>query len=246
MKNINRKIKKTYNFVLDRAKENLIEQPIKQAQALIFGINDFNPASREVLKKYGNEIITRIDIKRSPVPSLLTGVLDALSLGKFGKRQERADYDKLFHLYVVINGKVLIEKNEVINIQIFNGNRPKTETEPISTPIPQGLTINQLLQNCKKLMGNKFFTYSSVNNNCQDFIMSLLKASNLGAEQDFTFIKQNTEQLFSKMGYLKTIANATTNLGATANILTQGAGLEEEIKKHKPKRKSNKKEFKLD
>lgn len=226
---LNRKIRKTYNFVLDKARENLINQPIKQAKAILYGINDLNPKARDILQKYGNEIITKIDIKRSPVPSVLTGVLNALSLGKFNKRIERSDFDKLFHLYIVVNNKILIEKNEVINIEMYNGDRPKTETQ-ILTNIPPNLTINQLLENTKRFMGSKFFTYSSSSNNCQDFILSLLKSDNLGNESTYNFVKQNTEQLFNKLGYLKTIANATTDLGANINILTNGAGIEEKRK----------------
>jgi len=56
------------------------------------------------LKKIGDANITGIRIGRTPVPSLITGIIKVFS---------DTPYDKLFHLFIVLStnkGEVLLEK----------------------------------------------------------------------------------------------------------------------------------------
>ena len=48
-------------------------------------------------------------------------------------------------------------------------------------------------------MGSKYFTYSAKDNNCQDFILAVLKANNIGNEEDYSFVKQDTKSLFENL-----------------------------------------------
>lgn len=230
-----RVIKNIINPIKNVAKKG-ISEIVKGAEAVqdygeavIFGRNDFSPKVRNILKKVGNKMVKSITIKRSPVPSLLTGALSLFSLGKFGKRLERS-FDELFHLYIEMtlddNSRVLLEKNEVINMDINPKSRPKTESKLVNTQIPQ-LTINEMLDNTENYMGEKDFFGYSVINNCQDFIVAFFKSNNIGDESDITFIKQDTKQLFQNLPYLRKLANTVTDLGAKVNEITTGAGIEE-------------------
>ena len=73
------------------------------------------------------------------------------------------NYDNYFHLDMVINNKIKIEKNERINISLdttIYKNSVGIKTFEIYN-IPSDLTINELLSNCHKMIGNElFFTYS--------------------------------------------------------------------------------------
>ena len=71
---------------------------------------------------------------------------------------------------------------------------------------------------------SNYFNYNSKSNNCQDFILNILKSNNIGDESDVVFVKQDTDFLFKNLPILQKIANTTTNLGATVDVLTQGAG----------------------
>ena len=143
------------------------------------------------------------------------------------------------------NNFVILEKNERINAELSKGARrfekikitPKTifTDEMIKTTrdkptsnvrpneevkkvlnVPNDLTIRDILENTRDLMGDdKFFIYDAVSNNCQDFIIALLNANNIGDEQDRLFVKQDTEHLFKKLGITKSVAKTTTDLGAT-------------------------------
>jgi hypothetical protein len=211
---------------------------LKIAKALILGRNDHPPKVRNILKKYGGEIIVSYKIKRTPVSSLITSALSAVSLGEFGNRLKNSDYDELFHLFLEMttqSGKrISVEKNAVINLEVSPPTRPNEEVENITSNIPSGLTINSLMNNTRKRMGeSNYFNYNSKSNNCQDFILNILKSNNIGDESDVVFVKQDTDFLFKNLPVLQKIANATTNLGATVDVLTQGAGNKKKVLKKK-------------
>lgn len=233
-KNISNPIKQsaeqTFNKISDVAQD--VKQNIKEyGQAVLYGRKNLPPKVRNILKDQGNKNIKSIQIKRSPVPALLTGALSFFSFGKFGERLEK-NFDELFHLFIEItledNTRVTLEKNEVINMDVNPKEREKTETENVSTPIPDNLTLNLMLKNTLDYMGeNKFYGYSARDNNCQDFIMAVFKSNNIGNETDFSFIKQNTKQLFEGLPYLRKLSNTVTDLGAIVNTITTGAGITE-------------------
>jgi len=210
--------------------ENVASKAKDYGQAVLYGRDDYPPKVRDILKKVGSSYVKSMTLKRTPVPSLLTGALSIFSLGKFGKRLERS-FDELFHLFVEMTledgRRVLLEKNEVINMDINPKSRPKTETKLVSSAIPH-LTVNEMLDSTEKYMGKgKFFGYSAKDNNCQDFIVAFFKSNNIGDESDITFIKQDTKSLFRDLPYLRKFANTITDLGATANVITTGAGMED-------------------
>jgi hypothetical protein len=208
---------------------------VKIAKALLLGRNDYPPKVRNILKKYGSEVIVSYKLKRTPVSSLLTSALSAVSMGEFGDRLKKSEYDELFHLFLELttaSGKrISVEKNEVINADVSPPTRPKEEVEDIVSNIPTGLTINELMNNTKKRMSSSFFNYSASRNNCQDFIINILDANNIGDESDREFVKQDTDFLFKNLPFLQKIANATTTLGAKVDILKSGAGVKRKSKK---------------
>jgi len=232
LKKLGRTIKKGFERKISRPIENAVEEVSEFGKAVIFGRNDYPPKVRDIISKYGNEVISKLTLMRTPVPEVLTGSLSLFSFGKFGKRLNRS-FDELFHLFLEItttSGKRLsIEKNEVINMDVNPAKRAKTETKNVIN-VPQHLTINDMLDNTKKYMGNKYFKYSAKSNNCQDFLVSLFKANGIGDQEDMKFIKQNTQQLFDDLPYLRKLSNTITDLGASINVLTTGKGIKKNQK----------------
>ena len=185
---------------------------------------DYPPNVKEILNKYGNEVIKGIVLKRTPVSGLLTGTLSLFSLGKFGERMEKS-FDELFHLFMDIltnTGKtIMLEKIERVNMSLNPPKRDGEEKKVVSN-IPTGLSIIQLMENARKRMGNQFFRYDSKINNCQHFLLNVIQASGIGDPSDYEFIKQDTEQLFKGLPILKKIAHTATDLGAIANKTVGG------------------------
>jgi len=176
-----------------------IMNKLKYIKVVLNGRNDYPPKVRGIIEKYGNQEIKSIVIRRNPLQSLMNFALNAVSLGGWNKNMEDKPYDTLFHLSIVLtlnnSTRVVLEKNEVINMDTIIKVAPKTETEDIPD-IQPGLTLNTLLNNAKNRMGAKYFTYSAKDNNCQDFILAVLQANNIGNEQDYSFIKHDTKSLF--------------------------------------------------
>lgn len=214
--------------------KNIIKNPVSEAKEtydlvkdVINKRNDYPPDARQIIKDYGMKLITNITIGRTPVQKALTGIMNIVSGGDFYKKLSETPYDKLFHLFIIITleggKKIRVEKNEVINISTNLNKQPKEETKQVSF-IPAGITLNQLLEGGKEIQGNKYFNYSAYNNNCQDFILALLKGSSIGNEQDYNFIKQDVKTLFKNNPTLRKISNTVTDIGARANVLLKGSG----------------------
>jgi hypothetical protein len=96
----------------------------KYAKAVTQGRKDYPPKMRDIIEKYGNVPILRMYACRTPVPSVLTSVLNVVSFGEFSKRWEKTPHDKLFHLDLRIElatrpqTTILLEKNEVLNAMV--------------------------------------------------------------------------------------------------------------------------------
>ena len=176
----------------------------KTKDFLTSGSQRFTVKVKKVLEKVGNETINSIVVCRCPIPSMIQKALEIASL-------KQLEYNQLFHLFIIINGHVLLEKNSVINMQI----NPKlnADMEHLTAPDPQNTTINQFIERCLHLMGpEKFFSYSSYNNNCQYFILNLLSSNGILTNDLDTFIKQNTESIFANNPTLRKLTNNVTDL----------------------------------
>ena len=216
--------------------------PIKKAKrafkftkAIIKGRNDYSPKVRELLKKYGNMKIIKISVCRAPVSKLTTSAINLVSLGEFQKKFENQPYDRLFHLDIRLHlsdlNVLLLEKVETINAQLNAPYRKDVECNEVQLNNELNLTPIQMLENAKKIQGDKFFKYSAYDNNCQDFIMALLKGSNIGNQENYDFVKQDTKVLFENLSGTRKIANTITDLAGSFNVITQGLGIAASVPK---------------
>jgi hypothetical protein len=78
-------------------------------------------------------------------------------------------------------------------------------------------------------MGNKMFPYNPSTNNCQDFILSVLKANGINDENAFSFVKQDTSMIFKNKGWLSSLAKNVTDLGGYSDVILQGGSLKKGI-----------------
>jgi hypothetical protein len=194
---------------------------------------DYKPQIRDFLKKYGDRRITSITLQRVPIESMLKGVLDFLTMGKYSETTKKLGYDKVFHLSMIItleglNKYVVVEKNEVINIS-FNIPPMKKGGARMIVPFRKQLTLNQMLDNANKNMGNRFFLYDAFNKNgggnCQDFILSLLKYSDILTPQAQNFILQDAKEILKGLPeYTPYITRGLTDLGAQFDRVIYGKG----------------------
>ena len=95
--------------------------------------------------------------------------------------------------------------------------------ENLYVHFPPGITINILLQNTRNEMGNSFLTYSAKDNNCQNFVFSLLQANGLSNERNILFTKQSTTGLFSTE--MRKFTNTITDIAGKIDIIREGGNL---------------------
>jgi predicted DNA-binding ribbon-helix-helix protein len=174
------------------------------------------------LKANQNTEITSLAVARTPIKQWINTALNILSAGQWNKVKSDVGYDKLYHLYIIINNKWIVEKNEVFNIKPYT--RPSDE-EKIEIPVNETTTIGEFFSNVKN-PENFYSNYDAFKNNCQSSALYLLqvnpKVVNLTSALR-TFIKQDVTSLLKNKNVetaSKTV-RTITNIGATMNKLLQ-------------------------
>jgi hypothetical protein len=187
----------------------------------------YSPKVRAYLAANGHRTIKGLTIRRDPIRGMLHAAINAITLGRWAEARKKYAYDKVFHLglEVQLDGgpTTIVEKNEVINVGVSKSISEDTERMVLNDP--GTLTLQQLLDNTQKLMGPRYFTYSAFENNCQDFIVAILRANNLWTAARDRFTRQPLEGVVRELpSYTKWIANAATDAAALADVAIQGRG----------------------
>ena len=203
---------------------------ISTAKSLIYGRSDYPDVQKKMIERYGGTAITGIKIGRTPLPSLIKYAINLVSLGSFQKLLKQSPYDKLYHLFCIVTletgTKIILEKNEAINMKTVTSYNPKNTQYEEATYIPSGLTFKELLDNGQKIQGKKWFVYNAVSNNCQDYIIALLKGSSILTKQLQDFIKQDVKTLFETLPGTKKVMDVVTGIGNKIDIIKKGGKLE--------------------
>jgi len=184
------------------------------------------PKVRKMLEQIGNEKVQSLQLVRTPLSTTTRMLLNIASFGQLNKALEKQGIDKFFHLSMIINGKYVLEKNEVINLARRSGGIPNGSLDLI-VPIEGGIdiTIKEMLDNTKQLMGNMYGSYDAVNNNCGIFLDNILRANGLSNNNTTEFLNQPTDEVFKSFPKIsEIIVKLGTTLGAVANRQLEGEG----------------------
>jgi hypothetical protein len=203
---------------------------------LVKGDNSYPNRVRDFLYNFGNYRIKSAMVVRQPVESWITKALNFLSFGQFSKALSKTPYDKLFHLSLDVTIEnpdtneektVKIEKNERITFAENKANNNPQSAEMIPIELPD-ITLNEFMENGKNEMGQNFFSYSA-SNNCQDFLLGLLRGNHSAQEDVVKFIKQDVSEVFNQNPFLRNIVNKVTKLGGISSIVQQGGTLQDGV-----------------
>lgn len=177
-----------------------------------------------VLNQVGELQIVGGFIMRKPVHRVLQGILNVFTGGDLKQKLKDYNYDDLYHLSIVFilsNGStVLLEKNQVINATI----NPQVDGETLNIQPPLLTTnLRLVISNTMNYMKGNFLPYNGKTNNCQDFIIAILKSNNMWSPDYESFIKQDVDELvFDSMPEpLEKVVNAITDLGGDIDTLVQ-------------------------
>jgi hypothetical protein len=208
----------------------------KRIVGTVMGRDNYPPAERSLIDRYGNFKIVKICIYREPLAKGVNMLTNAVSLGQMGQLKQKYGYDEMYHLYMVITVQesqdklvpILIEKNEVINIHEYPNVNPNAQKLELQLSPKFNYTFKQFLDNGERVMGSRYFTYDPFDNNCQVYISSLLSA-NPPLEQDNPnankFILQDVQGLKTDLDPItRNIFRGTTGLASRMNVLLKGYG----------------------
>ena len=169
---------------------------------------------KTALNKIGTNKIISARLGRTPVQAIIQGALKTVT---------NVPYDDLFHLFIELtldNGqKWVLEKIERINL--VKEDRTKKAGAEFTSSFPVNKSVDELFQNTKNRMGDKFLPYQSASNNCQYFILGVLDGNGLNNSERTSFVKQDTKSIFAKNPALRKFANTLTDIGGYGNATLQ-------------------------
>ena len=149
------------------------------------------------LEAHGEEEIESIQIGRVPIEKAINTAMEILSLGEFSKAKKMYGYDNYFHLFLILNDKYRIEKNQNVNVIYPYSKLENEDRFNVSLGGLKGKTINEFIANGVERMGENDYwrNYDGLVMNCQNWVSQNLKANgvdSVGAEE---FYFQNTDHL---------------------------------------------------
>ena len=177
---------------------------------IIYNKIDYYKSIKLILSKIGNENIFNIKIRKAPINNF-NGMIKSFN---------NIEYDKYYHLDMIINDKYVIEKNERINIKLDLTLNKKNILILEINKNNYNITINQFLNNTLNKIGpEKYFMYDPLNNNCQDFIISLLTSNNIELKNVITFIKQEVNYINKNWPTIRRALKFTTDIAGKFKTL---------------------------
>lgn len=194
----------------------------------IFG--RFPRSSLKFLKSKGDLTIDHMKIRRTPIMGAINKALNIISLGKWEDAKDKYNYDKFFHLSLVVtlsDGKsFVIEKNATPNI---GGSvpRPTDETEVKEVPLNgEHLNCNMLVERTIKAIGSdRFLTYDAFDTNCQRFVLDILQSNDLSNSDVESFVLQPVSDLVEELpGYIQKVAKESTDTASMLDRAVQALG----------------------
>jgi hypothetical protein len=175
---------------------------------------------KQFLKQHGEEKITSLTAVRKPIAKAVRLGFDMLTGGAFEAAHKKLGVDNFFHLFLVVNGKYRIEKNEVVNYVAYS---KASDEEDMSVPLKGELTINELIQTAAKGNEKSFWLdYNPLGNNCQAWVSTVLQKNSLMTPAISAFVKQDMEKLLKELpGYTESTAKDITDTASYINRILQ-------------------------
>jgi hypothetical protein len=194
-------------------------------KSIITGSYDKYPNKFNIyFSKYGNSKILKLVIERVPLQQTTMILLNLASNNSALERLKQSDYDKLFHLRLIIyldnNISLFVEKNQSLNIDYYKNlvNQKGIEQLEINE-VPTSQLFN-FINNGKNILKDKFFSYDAKNNNCQDWILALLISNNINNNEYKNFIKQDVNFIFKNNQFLKSLIQSLTSIGHRFDVIS--------------------------
>lgn len=182
---------------------------------------------KKYLDVYGGQPLKTITIVRTPVVSIIQKILNLVSNGGYNATKQKYKYDDVFHLYMIFYYEdpnippVRFDKNEIVQMNV-GGLNDGGERMSIDA---QKITPSALFFNANRVAGYHLWDYTPDMYNCQNFVITMLKSSNLLTPEVQKFVLQDAPALIASLPSAVGTALVTiTNIASwfRSKILGQG------------------------
>ena len=175
---------------------------------------------KQFLKANGLQKIEKLAAGRVPIEKAVRLGFDLLSGGAFEQAHKKLGVDNFFHLYLIINDKYIIEKNETVNYKPYTKN-PKEER--IDIAVNKDLTIDDMIKNAARGDEKGFWLeYDPLGNNCQQWASRVLTRNGLMTTEAKSFIQQNMKELLKELpDYVPQAGKTLTDVASVLNRILQ-------------------------
>lgn len=209
-----------------RKGKGLKEVLTKVKQKLFFPANKLPGDSQKVFNRFRDRMVVGFTVGRKPIFSSIEKAANIITLGGWERAKKELAYDKMFHLFLIVHtrgGSIKVEKNERINITT---SASTAGAETVEVPYEGKFTLELVLDKAKKAMGeHHFFQYNAFENNCQDFVLGILRANDSAPADVVSFVKQDAKALLQKLpSFVSKLAQAGTDLAGKASEVMTGQG----------------------
>lgn len=168
------------------------------------------------LKDHGEEKITSMKVGRVPISKAVRLGFDLLAGGGFEQAHDKLGVDNFFHLFLVINNKYLIEKNETVNYKPY---AKASNEENMDVPLRE-LTIDQLIKTAQEGNSKSFWLeYNPLKNNCQMWVNRVLIKNGLSNGTISSFVNQDMEALLEHLPHH--VPDSAKNLTDVASYINR-------------------------
>lgn len=171
--------------------------------------------TNKILKKIGDQKITKIEIGKMPVSSYVINTVNTISLGQIKKNIPYQLYHIFFKLSIG-NKEFVLEKNEFIKIQKWK-HRKNAEYKSIELYKP--ITLHKLLHKVQTRMKHNFFRFNIKTNNCQDFAIHILQSLKVYNSDLKLFVKQDLQNIYNNTYITQIIAEFCIFLKIILNVI---------------------------
>lgn len=191
---------------------------------------NYTPHARRLLDALGHQEIRRIQVVRQPIKQIYEVLLNILSALSWSQLKAKYGYETFFHLSLLIQiggRNYTLEKNSVLEITQTQGLENEAGVEIKQVPMTRrNITFGELIGTTRHLMGDQnFFGYEALStdgrtipNNCQTFVMAVLRANYLLTPDLKEWIFQDMEHLAAELpDFTKRISKAITDLASLLN-----------------------------
>ncbi len=185
---------------------------------------DYPPKVRKYLT---DTPIKSISVCRKPIQGAVNALLNVVSAGGWQSALKTVGIDKALHLYMVINGNTVLERNHVV--EMYSGGE-QSGSECMRVSVPLGLTFKKLLESTAARVGASLQVYDARDNSCQVFLTQVLRSNGLLTPQLDSFINQDLKGVFEHLpSFVGSLAKKVTDVAHKADVVVHGVGRIREV-----------------